>query len=103
MMLLPLFVIFFFSFVMFYTISRSVKMAATHTHLIFISMISSTVIALQASGNYLPGNETVTLPTSAESYFRTTMASNLLYTHMALMSVSWIVALPICLCPEFKD
>jgi hypothetical protein len=74
-------------------------MAKAHTHFIFVFMISSGAAALQSTKKI----ETVTLPAPAESYFRTAMASNLLYTHIAFMSVSWIMALPICLSPESKD
>lgn len=37
-----------------------------------------------------------TQPAPAECYFREHTASNLLYTHIAFMLLSWIGALPIC-------
>jgi hypothetical protein len=59
-------------------------------------MISSGATALQSTRK----NKTVELPASAESYLRTTTASNLLYTHIVFMSKSWIMALLICLSLE---
>ena len=37
----------------------------------------------------------------AESYFREPTASDLLHTHIALISLAWICALPICSCLSY--
>jgi hypothetical protein len=73
-------------------------MAKAHTHFIFIFIISSGATALQSTRK----NETVVFPASAESYFRTTTASNMLYTHIVFISMSWIMAFPICLFLEYE-
>lgn len=60
-----------------------------------------TATVVNASTVEIPGSR---IPT--ESYFREHTASNLLYTHILFMLLSWVGALPICsshfICPFYK-
>lgn len=70
-------------------VSMSVYLAITYESLY--------VTALNTSNHGGGSNGIVPHTTSAESYFREQKFSNILYAHISVMLLSWVVALPICM------